>query len=236
MPKPQRYTAILEEKQIYNEKYVHFHFELKEPHRIEFQAGQFVSLTVDEENTQRAYSILSDPDIMHGIEILLDVSPNGKGVNYFLNLDFGDEISFLGPMGRFVIKEDAGEQALALVGTGSGIAPLYGMLVDQLKNKNDERSITLYWGQRYEKEMIWEDDLSRLSENYPNFEFHPVLSRPGGKWPLCSGHVTDCLQVHDLLPNTGFYMCGSRNMINDAKSVLAKRGVEKKMIHNEKFY
>jgi CDP-4-dehydro-6-deoxyglucose reductase len=236
MTKPQRYTAILEDKQQYNEKFTHLHFELKKPHRLDFKAGQFVSMVVDENNTHRAYSIMSDPDIKHGIEILLDVSPDGKGVNYLLDLEFGEQVEFMAPMGRFVIEEDNEEQALALVGTGSGVAPLHSMIINQLKNKEDERPMTLYWGQRYEKHMIWGDKFGRLSEQYPNFDFHPVLSRPGEKWPLCSGHVTDCLKVHDLLPNTGYYLCGSKAMIQDVKQVLAGRGVDQKKIHNERFY
>ncbi len=236
MTKPQRYTAILEDKQQYNDKFTHLHFELKEPHRLDFKAGQFVSMVVDENNTHRAYSIMSDPDIKHGIEILLDVSPDGKGVNYLLDLDFGEQVEFMAPMGRFVIEEDNGEQALALVGTGSGVAPLHSMIIDQLKNKEDQRPITLYWGQRYEKHMIWGDKFGRLSEQYPNFDFHPVLSRPADEWPLCSGHVTDCLKVHDLLTDAGYYLCGSKAMIKDVKQVLVERGVDQKKIHNERFY
>jgi len=135
MQRPQEYTAVFEDRQVYNDKFVYFHFELKSPTRLDFKAGQFVSLLVDEQGTHRAYSIASDPDVKHGIEILLDVTPNGKGVNYLLNLKFGDEIKFLAPMGRFIIEEDNDEEQLALVGTGSGIAPLRSIAFDQLKNK-----------------------------------------------------------------------------------------------------
>jgi len=79
MQKPQEYTAVFEDRQVYNDKFVYFHFELKSPTRLDFKAGQFVSLLVDEQGTHRAYSIASDPDVKHGIEILLDITPNGKG-------------------------------------------------------------------------------------------------------------------------------------------------------------
>lgn len=238
MQRPQEYTAIFEDKQVYNEKFTHLHFELKNPHTLNFKAGQFVSILVDDDGTRRAYSICSDPDINHGIEILLDVTPQGKGVTYLQNLQFGDEIKFLAPMGRFVIDEEEANQAeaLALVGTGSGVAPLRSMIIDQLKNKQDQRPITLYWGLRYAKHLVWQDDFSRWSKQYPNFDFHPTLSRAEKGWPLCRGRVTHCLQVHELLPNAAYYLCGGRAMINDVKQVLSKRGVPLDNIHHEKFF
>lgn len=235
MQRPQEYTAVFEDRQVYNDKFVYFHFELKSPTRLDFKAGQFISILVDEQGTHRAYSIASDPDVKHGIEILLDIAPNGKGVNYLLNLKFGDEIKFLAPMGRFIIEEDNDEKQLALVGTGSGIAPLRSIALDQLKNKQDQRQITLYWGLRFANQLVWQNEFSSWSDLYPNFEFHPTLSRAEKEWPLCRGHVTNCLQIHDLAPQTGFYLCGGKKMIDDVKQVLTSRGVEKKFIHHEKF-
>lgn len=236
MQQPRQCTAIFEDKQVYNDKFTHLHFEMKQPHRLEFMAGQYINLGVDDQGTQRAYSIASDPDIKHGIEILLDVTPQGKGVTYLQNLEFGQEIEFKGPMGQFTVAEDNDEQALTMVGTGCGAAPLRSMIVDQLKNKQDQRPIILYWGLRHEEDMIWEDDLSLLMDNYSNFSFHPVLSRSRDEWPLCRGHVTDCLQVHDLLPDSGYYICGCRSMVKDVKKVLADQGVSANKIHNERFY
>ncbi len=239
MQRPQEYTAIFEDKQIYNDKFTHLHFELKEPHTIDFKAGQFVSVKVDEK-THRAYSICSDPDIKHGIEIFLDVTPQGKGVTYLTNLEFGDEMQFLGPMGRFVIqdqkdKTDHPEKALVLVGTGCGVAPLRSIVIDQLKNKQDERPITLYWGLRYASHLVWQDEFSRLSKQYSNFSFHPTLSRAEKQWPLCRGRVTNCLNVHELPENAGYYLCGSKAMVDDVRQVLLNKGVDKGSIHHEKF-
>lgn len=241
MNKPQKYTAIFEDKQIYNDKFTHLHFELKNPPRLDFKAGQFVSVIVDDQNTHRAYSICSDPDIDHGIEILLDITPQGKGVKYLQSLEFGDEINFLAPMGRFVIQESKDqdihkEKELVLVGTGSGIAPLRSMAIDQLKNKGDERPITIYWGLRYASHLVWQNDFSRWSKQYSNFSFHPTLSKAEKDWPLCRGRVTNCLNVHDLPENAGYYLCGGKAMIDDVKEILLKRGVEKEYIHHEKFF
>ncbi len=236
MQRPQEYTAIFENVEVYNEKFTHLHFELKNPFRINFKAGQFVSIKVNDDGVRRAYSICSDPDIDHGIEILLDTDPQGIGVKYLQNLKLGEEVSFHGPMGRFVIEDGADEESLVLVGTGSGVAPLHSMVVDQLKNKDDKRPITLYWGLRYAAHLVWQDEFSRWAKTFPNFKFHPTLSKAEKEWSLCRGRVTNCLQVHDLPPNAGYYLCGGKAMIDDVKKLLIDRGVDPKKIHHEKFF
>jgi len=236
MQRPQEYSAIFEDKQAYNDKFTHFHFELKNPYIIKFFAGQFVSFKINEQGTRRAYSICSDPDIDHGIEILLDHAPQGEGVKYFENLQLGEEVSFLGPSGRFVIEDDAQEESLVLIGTGSGVAPLHAMMIDQLKNKEDKRPITLYWGLRHASHLIWQDEFARWSKQFPNFQFHPTLSQAEKEWSLCRGRVTNCLQIHDLPENAGYYLCGGKAMIDDVKQILISRGVDTKKIHHEKFF
>lgn len=230
------FQAILEDKIEYNDKFCHYFFELKEPHQLSFQAGQFLSLTVNEAGAKRAYSICSDPDIDHGVELLIDQTPNGVGVNFLKNLAFGDQVTFQAPLGRFVVEPNPAEKAIVLVGTGSGIAPLRSMALDLLKNRHDSRPITLFWGLRMMRDLIWQEEFSQLNNQYPNFVFHPVLSQPGPEWTLCRGHVTDCLQIHQLPAEAGYYLCGGQAMVTDVKNILAAKAVPATSIHHERFF
>lgn len=233
---PQKFTAKLEEKLVLNEKYIQFSFELVEPHLMEFEAGQYVSIQVDEAGTRRSYSICSRPDIDHGFELLIDIEPQGVGIKYLQSLEFGQEISLLGPMGEFTLVDDPSEKALVLVATGSGIAPFHSMILELLQAKQDPRPIILYWGLRYDQNLFWQDEFEQLAEAFPNFKFHPVLSKPSERWVLCSGRVTDCLSVHDMIEDAGYYLCGGKAMIEDTIKLLQSQGIEEKKIHHEKFY
>lgn len=235
-PTPQTYKAKLADKRVMNDKFTIFHFELVEPNKMEFLAGQYVSFLVSESGERRAYSISSSPDVKHGFDITLDITPDGLGVQFFRNLDFGEEVEFLGPVGQFVIQEEPREDSIVFVATGSGVAPMRSMVVDLLINKRDQREITLYWGLRYEEQMMWQDEMQDYAQKFKNFRFHPVLSKAKQEWPLCKGRVTNCLEIHDLPENAGYYLCGSTAMIEDAKAVLVKRGVAEASIHHEKFY
>lgn len=236
-PVPTQCTARLEDKTQHTDKFVQYAFELDQPHRMEFVAGQYVSLKVSDHGERRSYSICSTPDIKHGFELLIDHSPQGLGSKYLENLQFGDTVNVLSPLGRFVVEERPEEQALGFVATGSGIAPIRSMILDQLQVKKDTRKMVLYWGLRHESDMFWQLEFQELSETFPNFQFHPTLSKPESeKWTLCNGRVTNCLNDHDLMPNAGYYICGNERMLHDVVDLLAQKGVPAENVHHEKFY
>lgn len=236
MIKPQQFSAKLEETLVHNEKFTQFSFELLEPHKMEFYAGQYVSVKVAENGTRRSYSLCSSPDIKHGFELLIDISPAGIGSTYFRNLKFGDSIDFLGPLGMFTMAQDAPEEEIVFVATGSGIAPFRSMILDQLQVRADTRPMTLYWGLRHETDLFWEMEFQELSETHPNFTFHPVISRPGQEWTLSRGRVTDVLKAVNHSQTTGYYLCGNTAMVHDVSDLLQSKGVAQEYIHHEKFY
>jgi anthranilate 1,2-dioxygenase reductase subunit len=233
---PQQYTAKLADKIVYNAKFERYTFELVEPSRLEFAAGQYASFLVSEQGHRRSWSICGAPEINHSFEILIDPAPMGMGTQFLQALKPGDEVQVLAPMGRFVIDQSGAEEALAFVATGVGLAPFRAMLLDLLQSQKDSRPMTLYWGLRHMEELIWQDELQELSENFPNFQFHPVISQAGQEWPLCRGRVTDCLNIHQLPVNAGYYLCGSDTMIQDVTNLLMSKSVAPERIHREKFY
>lgn len=238
---PKLYKARLEDRIDHNDKFIQFHFELVEPFTMEFAAGQYVSIKVAENGLRRSYSICSSPDITHGFELMLDVTPHGVGTQYLTNLKFGDEIELLGPMGQFYLaptntETGTAEQAIVMVATGSGITPFRSMLAELLQVQHDQRPIYLHWGVRNEANLIWLDELADLEEAFPNFKFHPVVSQPLPQWPLCRGRVTDCLATHELPINAGYYLCGGKPMIESVVELLANKGIAPQHVHHEKFF
>ncbi len=235
---PQKMTVKLSDRTQFTHKYWHLIFELASPHRFEFQAGQYMSFQVAPDGTRRSYSICSAPDNTHGFEIFLDVAPMGVGTKYLQGLKFGDEAQILGPMGGFTVSSevDQSQAPLVFVATGSGVGPIRGMIIDQLRVKKSQRPMTLYWGLHAVEDLCLEEEFEELAEAFPNFHFHPVISQAQSEWPLCRGHVTDCLFVHDLPVGAHYYLCGSKGMIEDTMKTLSDKGIVVENIHHEKFY
>lgn len=231
------YKAKLSERTLVGEKFQFFKFELTEPNKITFDAGQYLLVNCPLTPQKRQYSIASAPRLDHAIELLVEIIPNGVVSGYFNSLHEGDELSFYAPAGEFTIKEDvlATQDPLVMVATGSGLAPLRAMILDQLRTKETKRPIALYLGMRHATELFWLDQFEELHDNFPNFTYHVTLSQAPDEWTLCRGRVTDCLSIHDLLPNAQYYLCGNPHMIEDVMKVLKERGVEESKVHHEKF-
>ncbi|HYD35045.1 MAG TPA: FAD-binding oxidoreductase [Vitreimonas sp.] len=236
MQPPQLGTVKLIDKLVHNEKFTQYYFEYLQPASMNFKAGQYMSIQVTDRGDRRSYSICSSPAKTHGFELLVDSTPHGLGVTYLENLPLGGEMKSLGPLGVFTMSEVGDEEAVVYVAAGSGITPFRSMIFDQLQNKQDQRPMYLYWGLRYAETMFWQDEFQELAQNFPNFHFHPVISRALPEWPLCRGRVTDCLNVHALPEKAGFYLCGNAAMIHDTSALLQQKGVTPEHIHHEKFF
>lgn len=233
---PKKCTAKLADKIILNEKFVQLKFEWVEPHLVQFQAGQYISILIGNGPDRRSYSICSAPENEHGFDLLLDITPNGIGVKYLNGLQFGQEISCLCALGMLTVPPTAAGKPLHFIATGSGIAPFHGMILDQLQTQKNTQPIHLYWGMREINNLFWIDEFAELMESFPNFQFHPVISQPVEAWPLCRGHVTDCLTVHPLMPEALYYICGKEQMILEVIQTLTNLGVNDLQIHRESFY
>ncbi len=238
--KAQKYSARVSDKYYLtdNEKFLYVKCELVLPDRIEYQAGQYVSIKVNEVGERRSYSIVSTPDDNHGFHLLAEMVEGGKGSAFLKNIQIGGAVEILAPLGRFVVADAQASNKLLFVVTGSGIAPIYAMINDLLLNKRETRQIRLHWGLKNEANMFWFDNFERLMESYPNFVFDPVLSQPGEDWDLCSGHVQDCLK-RDFgsagLKGWEGYVCGNPTMVEEVSVLLPQLGMDSTLIYREKF-
>ncbi len=240
--RPQKYQAKLAEKYYLseNKRFLLLKFELVDPPRIEFEAGQYVSLLVGKEGIRRSYSIVSTPDKTHGFELLVEILPQGLGSKYVEQLNLGESVEVLGPLGRFTVgeRDDQAEPPKRLfVATGSGIVPIWSMINDLLLNKKVLTPLRLHWGMRSEADLFWVDNLERLAEAYPNFVYDVVLSRGSEGWGLCRGHVQDCLgrDFPAGLAEWEAYVCGSDKIVLDICAKLAELKMPKDVIYREKF-
>ena len=254
LSKPQKYIARVSDSYYLteNKHFLLVKFELVQPDRFSFLAGQYVSIKVHENGERRSYSIVSTPDDNHGFEIVAEMVPKGMGSMYLAKLKPGDAIEVLAPLGRFVVNtplnlpgRQAGqstikplENKLLFVATGTGIAPVYSMINDLLINRHETRAMRLHWGMKSEQNLFWFDNFERLEEEHTNFVFDPVLSSPSEEWDLCTGHVQDCLKRDfgkEGLRDWEAYICGNPKMVEGVMELVQQLGVMPEAVHHEKF-
>jgi CDP-4-dehydro-6-deoxyglucose reductase, E3 len=212
-------------------------FSLREPGEIAFKAGQFVSFEVVNPKTgrlvSRPYSILSPPSRRDTVTLLLNLVPGGPGSTYLFSLKKGDEAQFKGPAGNFYIRDEPAKDLL-FVATGTGIVPIWSMLHDRFERDSD-RSITLFWGLRSEKDLYYQDELATLARKHANLTAITTLSRPEPGWNGSAGRVTRLIEEHvRSVANLSVYLCGNSAMLADVMALINKRGLCP--IYREKYY
>ena len=245
MTMPQKYTARVSDKYFVsdNEKFLYVKFELITPDRISYQAGQYVSILINELGERRSYSIASTSSDEHGFHLIVEINEAGKGSSFFKNIQIGQEVEVMAPLGQFIIKPlnqntiKPFENKLLFVATGSGIVPIWSMINDLLINKAETRAMRLHWGMRNEEDLFFVDDLNQLTEEHPNFVFDIVLSKASDDWDLCSGHVQDCLKRDFVTGLDGWeaYVCGKPEVVADLVDTLTKLKINPVDIYHEKF-
>jgi len=230
--KPYFFESWLLSRKKLTDKFVSFVF--KPEKKIVFEAGQYVSVKINEEGIRRPYSVVNRPgdDV---IELLVDVSPDGVGVRFLLGLKEEDRVEMMGPVGRFTIGDVQEDDEIWFVGTGSGIAPLRSMILDLLENRGVKNRVKLLWGMRHEKDFFWRKELVDLSEKFVNFDYKVSLSLPGKGWKGLTGRVTEYLDKVSFSGKECFYICGGGEMVLEVRRILQKKGIEEGRIFFERF-
>lgn len=149
--------------------------ELEAPAGFNFRAGQFIQLE-RQGGVTRPYSIASLPGGPH-IELHVTLYPGGA-MSQWLRWAIHQPVSLRGPFGECFYLQDELDRPLLLAGTGSGLAPLLGVLRSALA-AGHRGPIHLYHGSTTLEGQYASAELQRLIETLPNLRvFASVLEAP----------------------------------------------------------
>ncbi len=205
-----------------------------------YKAGQYLTFkqTVDGEELRRSYSLCSSPE-QNEWRVAVKTITGGKFSTYAgQSLQAGMELEVMEPMGNFFIPDYSGHHVA--FAAGSGITPIISMVKSLLASGPSCR-VTLFYGNKKQEEIIFENELKGLEEQYADrFTLFNVLSQeqiPGfGFGRLDTARLdTAALQGLDLLPVSAFYLCGPAEMIFSLKDKLVEYGVSEDKVHFELF-
>ncbi|MEV0003315.1 1,2-phenylacetyl-CoA epoxidase subunit PaaE [Micromonospora sp. NPDC050980] len=219
-----------------------------------FRAGQHLTVRrpavaddPEAEEARRSYSISSTPDELarHGrLRIGVREVPGGAFSAYACGaLRGGDTVEVLPPLGHFTsaFTPDRVRRYGAVV-AGSGITPVLGLAATALAVE-PESTFTVVYGNRTANTVMFAEELADLKDRYPTrLHLVHVLSREMGESALLSGRI-DADRLTRLLDTVvpgdeieEWFLCGPYGMVEDAKAVLAGRGVPDRAVHTELFH
>jgi ring-1,2-phenylacetyl-CoA epoxidase subunit PaaE len=221
---------------------ISIHFENPDKSIFTYHPGQYLTLRVEVNGkpVNRAYSLCSSP-VCDG-----DLAVMSEGlVSNFLNdnLKPGTVMDVFPPLGNFVAKLDPNNRKhYVLFGAGSGITPLFSMLRSVLF-KEPQSKVTLVYGNRSEKSIIFKKSLDELIAQYPGrLSVIHTLTQPSAEWQGMTGRIArgkvkeivEPLLQADTLQKE-FYACGPSAMMDEAMHALRDLRVPPETVHQEHF-
>lgn len=204
-------------------------------HPIEYKAGQFINLFKDE-LTARRYSLASIPTIDRCLDLHVRRIPRGKVSTWIHEiLRPGDLIEISEALGDCFYVPGNPSQEMLLLGTGSGLAPLYGIIRDAL-GQGHSGQIRLYHGSLNVDGLYFIEELQLLAKQYTNFYYTPCLSGSDVPEGFLSGNVLD-VAMKDVSKLTGWrvFLCGNPDMVTAAKKKVFLAGTSMRDIYADPF-
>lgn len=191
------------------------------------RAGQYLTL-FRPDGLGRSYSIASLPTELT-LELHIRLIPNGQMSSWLATTaQPGEMLSTQGPAGDCFYTAGAPDQPLLLAGTGTGLAPLYGILRDAL-HQGHRGPIRLYHGALNEAGLYLVPELEALATLHPQLEYRPTLLHTHGPLPDC------ILKDQPKLNGWRGFVCGDPQIVAQLKKRLFLAGMASRDIHSDAF-
>lgn len=188
---------------------------------FEATAGQYV--TLDRGGVARSFSIAA----LHGarrIELHVRRIPGGAMSPYLCDTALpGDELVVQGPLGSCVYVPGRPAQPLLLAGTGTGLAPLWGVLHDALA-AGHSGPIHVFHGGLDPTGLYLVDQLAALAASRPNVRYLPSVLK--GALPGMEEGAIDAVVARHFPKTNGVraFVCGAPDVVQALKKKIFLAG------------
>lgn len=203
---------------------------------LDYYAGQFVNLKRDD-GLIRSYSIANSR--MHADKMTFHIRRLAGGrfsewVHHELNI--GDTLSLSEPQGLCYYLPNNPAQSMLLIGTGSGLAPLAGIISEALHHGHSGE-IHLYHGSREMDGLYWIEEMQHLAQQYANFHYTACISKGNVPTGVAQGRANDiAMATLPNLKNWRVYLCGHPEMVTDTKRQTYLQGASFQDIYADAFH
>ena len=238
-PADRYHSAIVFEKVALNAQIIRLRCSL--PEGFSYRPGQFVNLTPPDLSITRSYSLASLPEEPF-VEFHIRLLPDGRMSRWLAeSVNNGDFIFLSDPLGHCYYRNQP--RPLLLAGTGTGLAPLYGITRDALGQQHPH-AITLLHGALDQQGLYHHDALQTLADAHSNLHYLPVVLHDGAPANGAQGSIQDQF-AHQLetLPSTDcdaerqplIFLCGDTATVAAMRETALAAGIADSLIYTDSF-
>lgn len=202
---------------------------------LRYRAGQFVNLRRSD-GLIRSYSLASLAGAAPELEIHVKRLPGGAVSTWMCDtLRSGDPVEIGVPTGTCFYLPSRAPQNMLLIGTGTGLAPLFGIAREALL-AGHQGDIHLYHGSRAREGLYLHHSLRDMHAAHGNFHYYPCVSGrdvPGD----CIAGRADNIALDDTGDLRGWrvFLCGLPNMVHAVRKQAYLKGARLADIHADAF-
>lgn len=164
----------------------------------------------------RPYTPTTLDDTKGHFDLVIKKYEGAKMGTHIFNLKPGDNLEVKGPIVKQRYTPNKYKH-IGMVAGGSGITPMYQIIQEVLKNKDDNTKVTLVYGNRSEGDILLKKELDNLARKHDNFDVFYTVDTAGWLWGGNTGHV-DAKMLSKYLPSAKtpksfVFVCGPGGMM-----------------------
>lgn len=224
-------TKILSLRQL-NHNVIQVKLDLEHPEL--WLPGQYLTL-INPAGVMRSYSIANIPAQDNYIELHIKLKLEGTMGQWFLQKASNKmRVTLRGPFGQcYYYNPYKLAFTILLAGTGTGIAPLVGVLRSALSS-NHQGKIIVVQGGVTDEDIYYQQEIKKLASSSANVHYDPCVIQSQGLYPEVSiekrvlTHLVDVNQVHA-------YVCGPKETTEKVKKHLFLAGIPSAKIYSDAF-
>ncbi|CAN5209943.1 hypothetical protein BH09SUM1_BH09SUM1_07900 [soil metagenome] len=202
--------------------------------------GQYMNIQVeiDGKRVKRSYTIASSPAQNDYRELSIKREDMGVSSSHFhRNVRAGDRIRISAPAGKFTFDGKEADSVVLIAG-GVGVTPMMS-IIRAMTDRKWKGDIYFLFSVRTEKDIIFKEELERLTREHANLHVFIALSRAdaGDGWTGHRGRVSEGW-LRECVPDIAkrrVYICGPDAMMESTRELLLKMGVSESKILIEAF-
>ncbi|NCT69093.1 MAG: 2Fe-2S iron-sulfur cluster binding domain-containing protein [Rhodanobacteraceae bacterium] len=199
-----------------------------------FRAGQHVQLVRDDDLT-RPYSIASMPGEDYFFRLHVRRIDGGAMSRWLCDeVRPGQSLGLRGPLGDCCYEPHMRERPLLLLATGSGAGAL-AAVARQALAEGHVAPIAFHHGVRHTADLYLHAELQQLAHAHANFRYLPCVSRDAPPAGGLAMRVTEALAMHGDLQAAELFLCGTPDMVHEARWRAILAGARRERIHADPF-
>jgi toluene monooxygenase electron transfer component len=232
---PVRTDAIIRRCHRLTHDVLSFQLDLARP--LDFEAGQFMLMTVDDIAGARAYSMVNFARRAERLEFVVKKKPDGRLSEWLFGSSVeGARVGLFGPLGSATFHPDMGKNLLCIAG-GSGIAGMMSIVSRASQDRYFERhSADMFFGVRTPRDVFFLDELAgfqaraaaalRVTVAFSDEGVDSTLAARYPSFGFATGfiHAVAGERMHGRFDNVRAYAAGPPPMVDATLRMLLLQG------------